>query len=246
MAKNSRSTPRLSARERRAQALEVPTTDHSAPSRERRSTEPVRPLNEAQKVYYNAIKNYQLVFGVGPAGTGKTWMCAAMAVESLLDGDCNKIVVTRPAVEAGESLGFLPGELDEKFDPYLWPFRDVFNERLGSSRVDNLLKSGTIEAAPLAYMRGRTFRNCVVILDEAQNATPAQMKMFLTRIGQGCKVIVNGDMAQSDIRGPSGLDDAVKRLAWIPSVQIVTFHRDDIVRSGLCQDIVESYERETG
>jgi phosphate starvation-inducible PhoH-like protein len=205
-------------------------------------TEPLQPKNESQKRYINAIKNFQLVFGTGPAGAGKTYCVAALAAQALIDGHCDKIVVTRPAVEAGEELGFLPGEKDEKYMPYLIPFLDVLNERLGKSRVEYLLKVGKIEAAPFAYMRGRTFKNSIVILDEAQNATPTQMKLFLTRIGENCKVVVNGDEAQMDIKGTSGLTDAIKRLSFIPSVKVVKFSSSDIVRSGLVQEIVEAYE----
>lgn len=209
---------------------------------ERVDRSPIQPLTESQKRYVNAIKAFDLVFATGPAGTGKTWLCAAMAAQALDQGEIDKIIITRPAVEAGEHLGFLPGELEEKFDPYLQPFRDVLNERLGKTFVEYLIKMGRIEASPLAYMRGRTFKNAYVILDEAQNTTPTQMKMFLTRIGQNCKVIVNGDMQQKDIHGTSGLDDATARLAWIPAVKHVKFSRDDIVRSGLVGEIVRAYD----
>lgn len=203
---------------------------------------PITPMNEAQRRYIGAIKSFDLTFATGPAGTGKTWLCAALAAQALNEGHIDKIIITRPAVEAGEHLGFLPGELEEKFDPYLQPFRDVLNERLGKSFVEYLLKMGRIEATPLAYMRGRTFKNAYVILDEAQNTTPMQMKMFLTRIGHNCKVIVNGDMSQKDIHGQSGLDDAVARLAWIPAVKHVKFGKEDIVRSGLVGEIVKAYD----
>lgn len=206
------------------------------------ATEPLKPQTEKQKRYMSAIENFDLTFATGPAGTGKTYVCAAIAAQLLLAGKIDKIIITRPAVEAGESLGFLPGELEEKFDPYLQPFRDVLNERLGRSHVDGMIKSGRIEAAPLAYMRGRTFKKAFVILDEAQNTTPTQMKMFLTRIGHDTKVVVNGDMAQKDIRGVSGLEDAVRRLSFIPSVKHVHFSKADIVRSGLVQEIVSAYD----
>lgn len=209
----------------------------------RRVVEPLQPKNESQKRYINAIKSFTLTFGLGPAGTGKTYICGALAAQALNEGHADRIVITRPAVEAGEELGFLPGEADEKYMPYLTPFLDVLHERLGKSKVDYLLKVGKIEPAPFAYMRGRTFKNCIVILDEAQNATPSQMKLFLTRIGEGCKVIVNGDEAQKDIPGLSGLTDAIKRISFIPSVKVVRFDSSDIVRSGLVQEIVEAYER---
>lgn len=209
----------------------------------KRDTSPITPLNEGQKRYLNAMKQFVLTFATGPAGTGKTWMCAALAAQLLEAGQIDKIIITRPAVEAGESLGFLPGELEEKFDPYLQPFRDVLNERLGKSYVELLIKRGIVEAAPLAYMRGRTFKKAFVILDEAQNTTPTQMKMFLTRIGQDCRVVVNGDTAQKDVKGESGLEDAVNRLAYIPSVKHIRFTREDIVRSGLVGEIVQAYDQ---
>ena len=215
-----------------------------APQKEKVDRTPIRALNERQKLYIEAIKNFMVTLSTGCAGTGKTWVCTALAAEMLDRGEIDKIVITRPAVEAGENLGFLPGELEEKFDPYLQPFRDVLNKRLGKSYVDYLIKSGQIEAAPLAYMRGRTFTDTFVILDEAQNTTPEQMKMFLTRIGNGCKVVVNGDTTQKDIKGASGLQDAVNRIAWIPSVKHIHFSREHVVRSGFVQEVIESYERE--
>jgi phosphate starvation-inducible protein PhoH and related proteins len=164
-----------------------------------------------------------------------------MAAKAISDGSIDKIIVTRPVVEAGESLGFLPGELDEKYEPYLQPLRQVFNERLGKSQTEMFLKNGKIEPVPLAYMRGMTFKDCFVILDEAQNVTPQQMKMFLTRIGDNCTVIVNGDPDQKDIPGPSGLDDAIKRVGFIPVVKVVRFDVRDVVRSDLVGEILEAY-----
>lgn len=218
--------------------LEVPAGPES-----KRDRTPIRPLNEAQGRYINAIKGFTLTFATGPAGTGKTWICAALAAQALESGEANNLIITRPAVEAGENLGFLPGELEDKFDPYLTPFRDVLNDRLGKTFVEYLIKMKRIEAAPLAYMRGRSFKNSYVVLDEAQNTTPTQMKMFLTRIGHDCKVIVNGDMAQQDIRGESGLEDAVARLSYIPSVKHIHFTRDDVVRSGLVSEIIQAYDQ---
>lgn len=209
---------------------------------QKRVVSKLEPLNDTQKRYMTAINNKTLVFATGPAGTGKTYICAGMAARALENNEIEKIIITRPAVEAGENLGFLPGELEDKFDPYLAPFRDALNEFLGKSYVELLIKREIIQAAPLAYMRGKTFKDAFVILDEAQNTTPIQMKMFLTRIGHNCRVIVNGDIGQKDIRGESGLGDAVERCSWIPSVEVINFHRDDIVRSGLTQDIVTSYE----
>ena len=208
----------------------------------KRDTAPIHPMNNSQTSYLGAMKSSVLTFGTGPAGTGKTWLCVALAAEMLDSGLIEKIIITRPAVEAGENLGFLPGELEEKFDPYLQPFRDVLHQRLGKGYAEYLIKRGVIEAAPLAYMRGRTFKDAFVILDEAQNTTPVQMKMFLTRIGHNAKVVVNGDIGQKDINGMSGLEDAINKLAWIPSIRSIKFSRKDIVRSGLVQEIVEAYE----
>lgn len=219
--------------------------DFSVPRQERATRQPIEALNESQKRYISAIKSFELTFATGPAGTGKTWLCGALAAQALTEGVIDKIIITRPAVEAGESLGFLPGEIEDKFDPFLQPFRDVLNERLGKSYVEYLMKMGRIEAAPLAYMRGRTFKRAFVILDEGQNTTPNQMKLFLTRIGQECKVVVNGDIRQKDINGVSGLEDAIKRVSHIPSVKCVRFTREDVVRSGLVQEIVEAYESDS-
>ncbi|MFW6855404.1 PhoH family protein [Burkholderia gladioli] len=209
---------------------------------QRRDASPIKARTSSQERYIGAIKNFTLTFATGPAGTGKTWLAAALAAEALEAKRIDKIVITRPAVEAGEEMGFLPGDLEEKFDPYLQPFKEVLLERLGKGAFEYHLRVGNIEAAPLAYMRGRTFRNAFVILDEAQNTTVTQMKMFLTRIGEDCTVIVNGDIKQKDIRGESGLADAIKRVQHIPAVKTVAFSRVDVVRSGLVQEIVEAYE----
>lgn len=208
----------------------------------RKVTEPLQALTETQAHYILGIEKQGLTFGLGPAGTGKTYVCGALAADALANKETDKIIITRPAVEAGEHLGFLPGELEEKFAPYLQPFRDVLDERLGRGYVDYLVKVGRIEAAPLAYMRGRTFKDCWVILDEAQNTTPTQMKLFLTRIGHDANVIVNGDVRQRDIGGKSGLEDAISRLSHLDAVNVIEFGSEDIVRSGLTQAIVEAYE----
>lgn len=173
---------------------------------------PIEAKTEGQKRYINAIKSHTLVFATGPAGTGKTYLCSAMAAQALTNKSVDKIIITRPAVEAGESLGFLPGELDEKFDPYLAPFRDAFYERLGKGYTEYLIKAKKIEAIPLAYMRGRSFHRSFVILDEAQNASSTQLKLLLTRIGQDTKVVINGDVSQIDIKN-SGLVDAIDRCS---------------------------------
>lgn len=236
-------------------------TKHAATKRSRRQVEvpetflemertPARPVVQplvgntpGQKKYLSALKSSLLTFATGPAGTGKTYMAAAFAAQQLLDGEVERIIITRPAVEAGEHLGFLPGELEDKFDPYLQPFMDVLHERLGKSHVENLKKNERIVASPLAYMRGHTFKRAFVILDEAQNTTPGQMKLFLTRIGEDCKVVVNGDTGQRDIATFDGLSDAVNRTCTIPGVSIVTMTHRDIVRSGLCQAIVQAYDQ---
>lgn len=209
----------------------------------RRNSETLRPQNDAQQRYINAINQYCLTFGLGPAGTGKSYCAGALAAEALESGCIERIILTRPAVEAGETLGFLPGDVNEKFGVYIDAFRDILNDRLGAGTVDYCIRHGRIVAAPLAFMRGKTFnQNTFVILDEAQNTTPTQMKMFLTRIGEDCKVVVNGDIAQSDIRGANGLSDAVDKLYDVGSVYVHHFEREDIVRSGLVREIIERYE----
>jgi len=202
---------------------------------------PLEAQTEAQGHYIIAIQNSKLTFGLGPAGTGKTYVCAAMAADALLSKEVDRIILTRPTVETGDSLGFLPGDIDEKFEPYIAPFRDVLNERMNPGTIEYMLKNKKIECVPLAYMRGRTFDNSWVILDEAQNSTPMQMKMFLTRIGKNAKVVVNGDPSQRDIEGRSGLEDAVCRLRNSGYVSVVEFHVDDVVRSGLAREILLAY-----
>jgi phosphate starvation-inducible PhoH-like protein len=216
-----------------------------APRPDKVDDTPLVGKTENQKRYINAINSFALTFATGPAGTGKTYVAASLAAAALKAGRVEQIILTRPAVEAGENLGFLPGELEDKFDPYMQPFLDVLNRKLGKSYVEYLMKNEKILAVPLAYMRGRTFRDSFVILDEAQNTSTVQMKMFLTRIGENCKVVVNGDVDQQDTAGDSGLTDAIRRCSWIPTVKTVEFTRADIVRSGLVQDIVESYSHMT-
>jgi phosphate starvation-inducible PhoH-like protein len=207
---------------------------------------PLEARTPAQKRYITAIRTHCLTFGIGPAGTGKSYCAGALAAQYLEDGQIDRIILTRPAIEAGEQLGFLPGDLDEKFAPYIDAFRDILNARLGAGTVDYCLRHGRIVASPLAYMRGKTFDSrTFVVLDEAQNTTPAQMKMFLTRIGEDSRVVVNGDIRQSDVRGPNGLADAIGRLQGLPGVAVHRFERGDIVRSGLVRDIIDRYEPAT-
>ncbi len=212
----------------------------------RRSNRTLQAKTRAQENYIKAIHQHCLTLGLGPAGTGKSYCSAALAAEALESGKIERIILTRPAVEAGEQLGFLPGSVDEKFAVYIDAFREILNERLGPGTVNYCIRHGRIVAAPLAFMRGKTFdKNTFVILDEAQNTTPAQMKMFLTRIGEDCKVVINGDIRQSDIRGPNGLSDAVDKLRGLASVYIHHFDYDDIVRSGLVKSIIDRYEPQT-
>lgn len=209
----------------------------------RRAKTPLAAQTPAQQQYINAIRNNCLTFGIGPAGTGKSYCAGALAAEALESGRIERIILTRPAVEAGENLGFLPGEVEDKYAVYIDAFRDILNERLGSGVVDYCLRHGRIVGAPLAYMRGKTFsNNTFVILDEAQNTTPAQMKMFLTRIGEHAKVVINGDIRQSDLRGPNGLEDAIHKVQGLPGVYVHEFSRADIVRSGLVRKILDRYE----
>lgn len=206
----------------------------------------IYPVSLAQKDYVKALANNDLVFGIGPAGTGKTYIAVLYAVSMLKENKIKKIILTRPAVEAGESLGFLPGDLKEKVDPYLTPLYDALHEVLGLETVNNLIERGVIEIAPLAYMRGRTLENAYVILDEAQNTTEKQMKMFLTRLGFSSKMIVTGDITQIDLpRGVnSGLKQAVRMLRGEKGIGVVEFDSLDVVRHPLVQKILEKYEME--
>ncbi|WP_047986323.1 PhoH family protein [Ornithinibacillus californiensis] len=198
-----------------------------------------------QKSYVDAIKKNDLVFGIGPAGTGKTYLAVVMAVQALKNGHVKRIILTRPAVEAGESLGFLPGDLKEKVDPYLRPLYDALNDVLGAEHTLRLIERETIEIAPLAYMRGRTLDDAFVILDEAQNTTPEQMKMFLTRLGFGSKMVITGDITQVDLpKGvKSGLQVADKLLSTIKGISIIYLTQTDVVRHHLVQKIIDAYEK---
>jgi phosphate starvation-inducible PhoH-like protein len=198
-----------------------------------------------QRQYVMAIRQNDLVFGIGPAGTGKTYLAVVMAVNALKNGQVNKIILTRPAVEAGESLGFLPGDLKEKVDPYLRPLYDALNDILGSEHTQRLIERGTIEIAPLAYMRGRTLDDAFVILDEAQNTTHAQMKMFLTRLGFGSKMVITGDQTQIDLPkgAKSGLKAAENILLGVNGISLVFLEQSDVVRHPLVGRIIEAYEK---
>lgn len=207
-----------------------------------RKAPPLKAKTASQGQYILAIKSHKLTFGIGPAGTGKSYCAGAIAAEELENRRVEKIIISRPAVEAGENMGFLPGDLHEKFDPYFDAFRDCLNERLGKGVVECGLKNDRIVVSPLAYLRGKTFNDAFVVLDEAQNCTAAQLKMFLTRIGENCRVVVNGDIRQSDIGSKSGLQDAVDRLGHLDSVYVHQFEHEDIVRSGLVKDIIQCYE----
>lgn len=206
---------------------------------------PIRPKTLGQKRYLGAIRSHDVVFGIGPAGTGKTYIAMANAVKAFKEKEVNRIILTRPAVEAGESLGFLPGDLQMKVDPYLRPLYDALFEILGQDAFQKYLEKGLIEVAPLAYMRGRTLDNAYVILDEAQNSTNEQMKMFLTRLGYGSKAIITGDVTQIDLpRGKqSGLKTVLKILDGVKGIDIIRLGRNDIVRHPLVQRIIDAYDR---
>lgn len=206
---------------------------------------PIKPKTMGQKDYTDAIRNKMIVFGIGPAGTGKTYLAMAMAIKAFKNGDVNRIILTRPAIEAGEKLGFLPGDLQSKIDPYLRPLYDALYQIMGPDAYLKNTEKGLIEVAPLAYMRGRTLDNAFIILDEAQNTTPAQMKMFLTRIGFGSKVVVTGDATQKDLPKDvvSGLDVAKKVLGKIDDIAFCELSSKDVVRHPLVQKIVNAYEQ---
>ncbi|MFB5662104.1 PhoH family protein [Alteribacillus sp. HJP-4] len=204
---------------------------------------PVLVKTLGQKEYIDAIRKKDLIFGIGPAGTGKTYLAVVMAVNALKDGSVKRIVLTRPAVEAGESLGFLPGDLKEKVDPYLRPLYDALHDIFGVEHTARLMERGTIEVAPLAYMRGRTLDDAFVILDEAQNTTKEQIKMFLTRLGFGSKMVVNGDLTQVDLpKGQqSGLRVAINILKHVQSIGFIYLQSSDVVRHTLVQQILDAY-----
>ena len=205
---------------------------------------PVKPKTMGQKQYVDQIRKKMIVFGIGPAGTGKTYRARALAIQAFKNGEVSRIILTRPAIEAGEKLGFLPGDLQSKIDPYLRPLYDALYQIMGAESYLHNAEKGLIEVAPLAYMRGRTLDNAYIILDEAQNTTPAQMKMFLTRIGFGSKVIVTGDQTQKDLPAGavSGLDTAVRVLKRIDDIGFCYLNSSDVVRHPLVQKIVQAYD----
>jgi phosphate starvation-inducible PhoH-like protein len=207
----------------------------------------VEPRTHAQKAYARALFEQELVFGVGPAGTGKTYIAVAAAVSMFLEGRVDKIILSRPAVEAGERLGFLPGDMKEKIDPYLRPLYDAIHDMIPGKQLAKEMESGAVEVAPLAFMRGRTLSNAFVVLDEAQNATSMQMKMFLTRLGEGSRMVITGDRTQIDLpRGvPSGLADAERLLKTIPKISFNYFTSKDVVRHPLVAAIIEAYEADS-
>ncbi len=206
---------------------------------------PIRSKTLGQKNYISAMNNNTIVFGIGPAGTGKTYLAVAKAVTAFRKKEVSRIIITRPAVEAGEKLGFLPGDLQNKVDPYLRPLHDALYDMIGMESYQSYVEKGTIEVAPLAYMRGRTLDNAYIILDEAQNTTPEQMKMFLTRIGFGSKAIITGDITQIDLPDGkrSGLKEAMKILSGIEDIEFCSFSHKDVVRHPLVMKIIQAYEK---
>jgi phosphate starvation-inducible PhoH-like protein len=205
----------------------------------------ITPKSINQKAYIDSIRKYDIVFGIGPAGTGKTYLAMAMAISALMKKEINRVVLARPAVEAGEKLGFLPGDLYEKVNPYLRPLHDALHDMMDFGSASRLLEHGVIEVAPLAFMRGRTLNDSFIILDEAQNSTPEQMKMFLTRLGFSSKTVITGDITQIDLPEgkTSGLIQARNLLSHIKGIKFIYFGREDVVRHALVQEIIDAYER---
>ncbi len=214
----------------------------SSSSRSKNPHKPIQARNQSQGQFMAAIKSNTLVFALGPAGTGKSYCSAAMAAEALMSGDIDRIIFTRPAVETGHSMGFLPGKLEDKFDPYFSAFKSCLISHAGKGVVECAVKNGNIVAEPLAYMRGKTFNHSFVVLDEAQNCTAEELKMFITRIGRHSTVVINGDLSQSDIGNCSGLHDAINRVHDVQGVYIHEFTSEDIVRSTIVKDIIMKYE----
>jgi len=222
-------------------ASEIPNLIPGRPS----SMKQIGPKTEGQREYFEAIKNYDIVFGIGPAGTGKTYLAMASAVEALKKQEVRRIILTRPAVEAGESLGYLPGDMKEKISPYLRPLYDALYDMMEAERIEKYIETGIIEVAPLAYMRGRTLNDAFIVLDEAQNCTAEQMKMFLTRLGFYSKAVITGDITQSDLPDgkPLGLLQAQEILKVIEGIRFIYFTGSDVVRHALVQRIIEAYDK---
>lgn len=236
MSKKRKALRQKTLREQQLELLEKPQ------HRPRKRVKPLEAKTETQGLYISTILHHDITFGVGPAGTGKTYVAATLACEMLDAGEIDCIVLTRPAVDT-EKFGALPGELEDKYAPYIEPFKDVFKERYSDGKLEYLIKSGKIKAEPLAFMRGKTFKRSWVLLDEAQNTTPTQMKMSLTRLGEGSKMIISGDIAQNDLPNhiKSGLNDAVERLRPVQEVGVVEFSKGEVVRHGLISKILECY-----
>lgn len=202
---------------------------------------PISAKNESQKKYLNAMNNFTITFGIGPAGTGKSICSMGWALGEMFYGRAERIIITRPAVEVGAGLGFLPGTQDEKFGPWIQPLVDISNRCMGKSHTEMLLKEKRLDAVPIPYCRGRSWDDSIILVDEAQNVTPQEMKMLLTRIGYNSKMIISGDISQKDIVGMSGLEEAIDIISFIPSVKIIEFSVSDVVRSGICSEIVLAY-----
>lgn len=212
------------------------------PGATNKQPKPIQAKNRSQAMFMSAIKTHTLIFGLGPAGTGKSYCTAAMAAQALIAGNIDRIIFTRPAVEAGNSMGFLPGKLDEKFDPYFSAFKSCLISNAGKGVIECALKNGNITVEPLAYMRGKTFNRAFVVLDEAQNCTPDEIKMFMTRIGKDSTMVISGDLSQSDIRCYSGLHDAICRTHNVKGVYVHEFEYKDIVRSDIVKEILMCYD----
>lgn len=234
----ARSTGKKARRDQQFDSITKPVGNTGA----RVSIQPVKPLNFIQGAYLDAIKSNDIIFGIGSAGTGKTFIAATYAAEQLFYKKVDKIILTRPNIETGRGLGFLPGTLEEKYAPYLLPFDAIFSHALGRGFYEYALKSKTIEPTPLGFLRGTTFEDCIVLVDEAQNCTREEMKMLLSRIGRNCKMIFSGDTEQADIPN-SGLDDACDRLENIKGVEVIEFLDEDIVRSEMCKQIIMAYRK---
>jgi phosphate starvation-inducible PhoH-like protein len=222
--------------------LQTNSPPFNSPNKHSTPPKPIQARNQSQAQFMTAIKSNTLVFGLGPAGTGKSYCTAAMAAEALIAGDVDRIVFTRPAVETGNSLGFLPGKLEDKFGPFFSAFKSCLISNAGKGIIECAVKNGNIAVEPLDYMRGKTFNRCFVVLDEAQNCTPEEIKMFMTRIGRNSTVVINGDLSQTDLDSCSGLHDAINRVHDVRGVYVHEFTYEDIVRSSIVKDIIMKYE----